>query len=406
MWCPQHGDSAGRIASYRLGGSRWTRGLVSNGSRCIARAHTSPSPCCRTACRARSPAYIYGPLLDLAHSRRRPGRPWQADRPSKHHRPSHGDRIMQVDFGDEAGSEHSLHLAASAHYEHAASGGSPGYSPFRHPSVPGVPPIDPGLDQSTGANRNGQVPMTSVSHHQPTPNHLLQPSDAGHLSHGFYGDMARSSQTPPTSSHPSPRFAAISPTSQPKQVAASYTPDDRSPPPRDVSDDSIDNTYANFILYCNPNFPTSIDTTELVKLFRTPPKSDGNSFSTWALFELIKKFDAKEIKTWTQLALDLGVKSPDTDKGQSTQKVQQYSVRLKVRLRQLSKVMPFQHSFPALSCFENISFWSNGFMHVIRTLWRSPLRLQTAYRDRNNPTMIPTLSELLEQYYALEYAQW
>lgn len=240
---------------------------------------------------------------------------------------------MQVDFGDEGESEHNLHLTANAHYEHAGNGGSPGYSPFRHPSVPGVPPIDPGLDQSTGANRNGQVPMSSVPHHQSTSNHLLQPSDAGHLSHSFYGDMARSSQTPPTSSHASPRFSAISPTSQPKQVASSYAPDDRSPPSRDVSDETIDDTYASFILYCNPNFPVSIDTTELVKLFRTPPKSDGNSFSTWSLFELIKKFDAKEIKTWTQLALDLGVKSPDTDKGQSTQKVQQYSVRLKRWMR-------------------------------------------------------------------------
>ena len=47
--------------------------------------------------------------------------------------------------------------------------------------------------------------------------------------------------------------------------------------------------------------------------------------------ELIRKFDAKEIKTWSALALELGVEPPDIDKGQSTQKVQQYSVRLKVR---------------------------------------------------------------------------
>jgi hypothetical protein len=141
--------------------------------------------------------------------------------------------------------------------------------------------------------------------------------------------MSRSSHTPPP--HASPRFAAVSPTSQPKQLAASYVPDDRSPPSRDVSDETIDDAYATFILYCNPNFATTTDTTELVKLFRTPPKSDGNAFSSWTLFELIRKFDAKEIKTWTQLALDLGVAPPDTDKGQSTQKVQQYSVRLKVR---------------------------------------------------------------------------
>ena len=242
---------------------------------------------------------------------------------------------MQVDFGDEPESEHNLHLTANAHYEHPGPGGSPAYSPFRHPRGGGssVPAIDPGLDQSTAASRNGHAPMSSVAHHQPSPNHLLQPDHAGHLSHGFYGDM-RSSQTPPAPApaHASPRFSAISPTSQPKQLASHYMPDDRAPPLRDVSDKTIDEAYANFILYCNPNFPISIDTAELVKLFRTPPKSDGNAFSSWTLFELIRKFDAKEIKTWTQLALDLGVKPPNTDEGQSTQKVQQYSVRLKVRL--------------------------------------------------------------------------
>lgn len=241
---------------------------------------------------------------------------------------------MQVDFGEETETEHNLHLTASAHYQHAGSGGSPSYSPFRHPGGPGHPVIDPGLDQSQSAvgNRDGQVPMSSLGGHQHSPNHLLQPDNAAHLTaHGFYGDMARSSQTPPTPSHPSPRFSAISPSSQPKQIAPSYAPDDRTLPQRDVSNETIDDAYATFILYCNPNFPLSTDTSELIKLFRTPPKSDGNAFSTWALFQLIRKFDAKEIKTWTQLALDLGVKPPNTDEGQSTQKVQQYSVRLKVR---------------------------------------------------------------------------
>ncbi|KAF7448305.1 Abp2 multi-domain protein [Pyrenophora tritici-repentis] len=173
--------------------------------------------------------------------------------------------------------------------------------------------------------------MSAVPH-QAQSNHLLQPDNAGHFSHGLYGDM-RSSQTPPASANASPRFSAISPTSQPRQVASHYEPSDRNPPARDVSDETIDDAYAAFILYCNPNFPTTIDTSELVKLFRTPPKSDGNAFSTWTLFELIRKFEAKEIKTWTQLALDLGVKPPNTDEGQSTQKVQQYSVRLKRWMR-------------------------------------------------------------------------
>ncbi|EDU46631.1 conserved hypothetical protein [Pyrenophora tritici-repentis Pt-1C-BFP] len=259
---------------------------------------------------------------------------------------------MQVDFGDQGESEHNLHLTANphqhahprSHYEHPGPGSGPPYLPFRHPGSGGggdggggggggggVPAIDPALHQSTGASRNVHTPMSAVPH-QAQSNHLLQPDNAGHFSHGLYGDM-RSSQTPPASANASPRFSAISPTSQPRQVASHYEPSDRNPPARDVSDETIDDAYAAFILYCNPNFPTTIDTSELVKLFRTPPKSDGNAFSTWTLFELIRKFEAKEIKTWTQLALDLGVKPPNTDEGQSTQKVQQYSVRLKRWMR-------------------------------------------------------------------------
>lgn len=174
----------------------------------------------------------------------------------------------------------------------------------------------------------------SAVHHSVPPNHLLQPDNAsinsGHLAHAFYGDMSRTSQTPSTPSNASPRFSAISPQTHSKQVTSNYVPTDRTAPSRDASDETLDAAYATFILYCNPNFPTTIDTTELTRLFRTPPKSDGKSFSTWSLFDLIRKFDSGEIKTWTQLALDLGVERPDTEKGQSTQKVQQYSVRLKV----------------------------------------------------------------------------
>jgi hypothetical protein len=233
---------------------------------------------------------------------------------------------MQVDYGDEPESDHSLHLTAN--YEHAGNNGNPAYSPFRHPST-GVPAIDPGLEQSTGANRNGHAPMSVISHS--ANNHLLQPDNASissaHL--GFYGDMARRTPTP---TNASPRYSAATPSSQTKHVTtSSYTPDDRALPSQDVTDETFDNAFASFILYCNPSFALSTDTSELVKLFRIPPKSDGNAFSTWSLFELIGKFSAGEIKTWTQLALDLGVSLPDTDKGQSTQKVQQYSVRLKVR---------------------------------------------------------------------------
>lgn len=101
-------------------------------------------------------------------------------------------------------------------------------------------------------------------------------------------------------------------------------------PSREITDETIDDAYVLFILYCNPNVPSSVDTSELRRTFRCPPRSDGKSFSVFTLFELIRKFDNKELKTWIQLAIELGVEPPSMEKKQSTQKVQQYAVRLKV----------------------------------------------------------------------------
>lgn len=101
-------------------------------------------------------------------------------------------------------------------------------------------------------------------------------------------------------------------------------------PSYDVSDDTFDDAYVVFIFYCNPAIPLDTDTLELRRAFRSPPRSDGKNFSTYTLFELIRKLEMKEIKTWAQLAIDLGVEPPAVDKGQSAQKVQQYAVRLKV----------------------------------------------------------------------------
>ena len=104
----------------------------------------------------------------------------------------------------------------------------------------------------------------------------------------------------------------------------------RTLPSPDIDQKSIDNAYVQFIFYCNPSIPPGTDTTELRKGFRSMPKSDGNSFDTFALFELIKKLEAKEIETWSQLVIDLGVEPPDPAKNQSAQKVQQFAVRMKV----------------------------------------------------------------------------
>ncbi|KAI1452893.1 ARS binding protein 2-domain-containing protein [Annulohypoxylon moriforme] len=100
-------------------------------------------------------------------------------------------------------------------------------------------------------------------------------------------------------------------------------------PQKSVTTASIEDAYVSFILYCNPAVPLETDTFALREAFRTPPKSEGKSFSTFTLFELIKKLHSKELKTWAELALKLGVEPPDHDKGQSSQKIQQYAVRLK-----------------------------------------------------------------------------
>ncbi|KAI1084365.1 ARS binding protein 2-domain-containing protein [Whalleya microplaca] len=100
-------------------------------------------------------------------------------------------------------------------------------------------------------------------------------------------------------------------------------------PQKDVTSASIEDAYVSFILYCNPAVSLETDTSALREAFRTPPKSEGKSFSTFTLFELIKRLNEKDIKTWAELALKLGVEPPDHDKGQSSQKIQQYAVRLK-----------------------------------------------------------------------------
>lgn len=105
--------------------------------------------------------------------------------------------------------------------------------------------------------------------------------------------------------------------------------DHRVLPSREVTDETIDDAYVTFIMYCNPNVPASADPSELRKTFRAPPRSDGKNFSIYVLWELIRKLDRKELKTWIQLAIELGVEPPDIEKKQSTQKVQQYAVRLK-----------------------------------------------------------------------------
>ncbi|KAI0182142.1 ARS binding protein 2-domain-containing protein [Hypoxylon sp. FL1284] len=135
--------------------------------------------------------------------------------------------------------------------------------------------------------------------------------------------------TTPTSNGSSRRFNPLPSPSKNETPRSSLGPVRPTLPQKNVTDSSIEDAYVSFILYCNPAVPLETDTYALREAFRTPPKSEGKSFSTFTLFELIKKLHTKELKTWAELALKLGVEPPDHEKGQSSQKIQQYAVRLK-----------------------------------------------------------------------------
>lgn len=132
----------------------------------------------------------------------------------------------------------------------------------------------------------------------------------------------------PPSTHTSPR---PSQNKSPSTVPGLFRPADRSLPGKDVTADTLADAYVAFVLYCNPHFQLDVNTEALRAAFKSPPRSDGKEFSTWMLFVLLRKLNAKQIKTWGQLALDLGVEAPG--EGQSVQKVQQYTVRLKRWMR-------------------------------------------------------------------------
>ncbi|CAK1362106.1 unnamed protein product [Cercospora beticola] len=160
--------------------------------------------------------------------------------------------------------------------------------------------------------------------------------------HPTTGNHARSS---PNGFAGSTQASSMHSASPGRDSVFGFKPMDRSLPSTDVTAENLTQTFVDFILYCNPNFPTDVDTTALRSGFEGPPKSDGKDFNTWDLFVLIRKLEHKEIKTWNQLALDLGVEAPDTSKGQSVQKVQQYTVRLKRWMRAMHIDAFFEYLF-------------------------------------------------------------
>ena len=144
-------------------------------------------------------------------------------------------------------------------------------------------------------------------------------------------DLQDDELRPPTTSS-SPRLIKRSPS---QTTHTFFIPQDRSLPSTDVNRDNIPDAYVAFILYCNPSFSLTTVTTTLRANFQRPPRNEKKQFETFRLFQLVQRYKAGNIKTWTQLAVDLGVDPPDTSKGQSTQKVQQYTVRLKRWMRSM-----------------------------------------------------------------------
>ncbi len=179
-----------------------------------------------------------------------------------------------------------------------------------------------------------QPAMSSVDQHMQHPSQHLSPpsrqSQRASPSHSRHASHESNTLGRQSSRSLSPHIRNTTPS---REATFVFTPNDRSLPSTDVTADNIVDAYVAFILYCNPNFSLDVDTTILRTNFQSPPKSDNKDFEVFRLFELLKKFDAKEITTWSKLALELGVEPPDVSKGQSVQKVQQYSVRLKRWMR-------------------------------------------------------------------------
>jgi ARS binding protein 2 len=224
-----------------------------------------------------------------------------------------------MDFSPASDVNH--HLASHAHpynTPQSAASGASFSSPFRQQSG----------SAEAGASRG--------IHAGGNNNHMLSADGSPGLNNqAYYGGDGGRNIHPPSSTTPPTAPARYS--NQPQS-----SPTDRSLPAREVTDEeTFENAYVAFILYCNPSFPLNIDANDLRRNFNSPPRSDGKNFSTLVLFELLKKLESKDIKTWTELALELGVEKPVMEKGQSSQKVQQYSVRLKVWFEFISEVECF-----------------------------------------------------------------
>jgi len=256
--------------------------------------------------------------------------------------PDQYSNALAADSDDsDDGSQFVQGIAAGAHHVHSQSDASnfAAHTDFGRPHLS----IDPNLSAHPQPPRphGQQQQRQQLQRHQrqDDPHHQQHGQHSQHSQHGHYvqySDLTRDASqytlgTPsdqPSERSPS-QFASASPAPNRPKSVPSFTPTDRSLPDKRVTNETLDDAYVAFILYCNPSVPLDCDTAELRKVFRQPPKSDGKTFSTYHLLELIEKFERKDIKTWTKLAIELGVeRTPDS----SAQKVQQYAVRLKVAI--------------------------------------------------------------------------
>ncbi|WBW71541.1 may bind replication origins Abp2 [Schizosaccharomyces osmophilus] len=99
----------------------------------------------------------------------------------------------------------------------------------------------------------------------------------------------------------------------------------------DINADNITEKFCQFCLCCNPWY-AGADTRQLATAFNSIPKSEGQKFDIWVLFLLIRQYHQKVISSWSKLVGFLGVERKDE---QSTQKIQQYVVRLKRWMNQM-----------------------------------------------------------------------
>ncbi|KAM0741582.1 hypothetical protein ACQRIT_004439 [Beauveria bassiana] len=129
----------------------------------------------------------------------------------------------------------------------------------------------------------------------------------------------------------------------------------RSPlPDRAVTAETIEDAYVAFIFYCNPALPADCDTETLREAFRNPPRSGGKVFHPFTIYELVRRFYTKEIKTWTELTTKLGVEPPDPSKEESVQKIAQYGVRLKKWLHSMHVKAFFEYLMDMAN-----DYWTN-----------------------------------------------